>query len=59
MASLGVLVSGMAHEINNPINLIRLNSQTMLEVWLGIMEYLEQHIEEKWVQETGSSARWM
>ncbi|BDQ37203.1 histidine kinase [Pseudodesulfovibrio nedwellii] len=46
MASLGILVSGMAHEINNPLNLISLNSQTMDEIWQGMMEYLRQQNEE-------------
>ena len=52
MASLGILVSGMAHEINNPINLIRLNSQTINEFWKGIIELLEQqnrHADDIWI----------
>jgi signal transduction histidine kinase len=30
-AAIGVLAGGMAHEINNPVNAIRLSAQTMLE----------------------------
>jgi PAS domain S-box-containing protein len=33
LVSLGTLVSGIGHEINNPNNFIRLNAQTMLELW--------------------------
>lgn len=45
MASLGILISGMAHEINNPMNFIRLNSQTMREAWVNIMDVLDQYAE--------------
>lgn len=33
MAALSTLVSGIAHEINNPVNLIQLNSQLLAEIW--------------------------
>jgi PAS domain S-box-containing protein len=42
LASLGTLVSGIAHEINNPNNFILLNSQNLKEFWRDIRPVLEQ-----------------
>ncbi|OVE81526.1 hypothetical protein BVY04_03040 [bacterium M21] len=40
MASLGLLVSGVAHEINNPNNLITLNVGMLEQFWPGLSELL-------------------
>ena len=42
MKSLGVLVSGVAHEINNPNNFIRLNSQTMKDIMESLLPLIEE-----------------
>jgi PAS domain S-box-containing protein len=42
LASLGTLVSGIAHEINNPNNFIRLNSQNLREFWPDIRSLLDE-----------------
>lgn len=47
MTSLGTFTSGIAHEINNPINFILANSQMILEIWNDaekvFQDYFERH----------------
>ncbi len=45
MTSLGTLVSGIAHEINNPINFLLANSQTMLEIWKDAEKVFQKYYE--------------
>ena len=46
MISLGVLVSGMAHEINNPNNFIMLNGHLLREAWESIVPVLKRYYDE-------------
>ena len=46
MKSLGVLVSGVAHEINNPNNYILLNSKIISRAWNDIMPIINKYHEE-------------
>ncbi len=44
LASIGTLVSGIAHEINNPIASIVLNAQTLEKTWRAVGPVLDRHL---------------
>jgi signal transduction histidine kinase len=45
MISLGTLVSGVAHEINNPISSVMLNIQVFDKLWRAVQPILDRHYE--------------
>ncbi len=46
LSSLGILVSGMAHEIHNPNNYIMLNAKLMSRIWNDSEEIIDEFVEE-------------
>lgn len=47
MVSLGTMISGIAHEVNNPANFVLLNARFLQKVWEDVLpilrEYSQQH----------------
>ena len=47
MVSLGTIVSGVAHEINNPNNFIMLNTSVLQKVWKELFAIVDDHYKTK------------
>jgi PAS domain S-box-containing protein len=56
MVSLGTLVSGVAHEINNPISSVMLNIQVFDKLWRAVQPILDSHYESNPELEVGTMA---
>ncbi|WP_419659888.1 two component system sensor histidine kinase [Desulfosarcina variabilis str. Montpellier] len=46
MVSLGTLISGVAHEINNPITSVMLHAPSLARMWEAILPILDDHYEQ-------------
>jgi len=54
MASLGTLVAGVAHEINNPISTVMLNIQVLEKFWQRAIPVLDQYHQDRGDLSVGS-----
>ncbi|KAG1694711.1 Sensor protein ZraS [Nymphon striatum] len=43
MNTLGVMVTGITHEVNNPNNLIRINAEVIQNSWKEVLPILDEH----------------
>lgn len=53
MVSLGTVVSGVAHEINNPISFVMLNAPALGRIWEDLLPVLERYCREHGEFEAG------
>jgi PAS domain S-box-containing protein len=47
MTSLGLLVSGMAHEVNNPNNSIKFTAHVIARIWQDLLPVLDQYFRDE------------